>query len=52
MGYWNSGMHLGALLINAVAIAKIKSSLNERHAVERALAEGREATLCETCRRG
>jgi len=58
-GYWNSGMHFGTFMINAVAIAKIKSSLNERHAVERDLAEARQrlrqlaglVPICPKCRK-
>ncbi len=58
-GYWNSGMHFGTFMINAVAIAKIKSSLNERHAVERDLTEARQRLrqlagllpICPECRK-
>lgn len=57
--YWNTGMHFIAFLINAVAFAKIKSSLNERHELERALMETREqmkqldgpVPLCPQCRK-
>ena len=41
-GYWNTGMHFTTFIINAVTFAKIKSSLDHRHALERALAESRE----------
>lgn len=41
-GYWNSGMHFTTFIINAVAFAKIKSSLDQRHQLERALVESRE----------
>ena len=41
-GYWNTGMHFTTFLINAVAFAKIKSSLDQRHELERALVETRE----------
>jgi hypothetical protein len=41
-GYWNTGMHFTTFIINAVAFAKIKSSLDQRHELERALAESRE----------
>jgi len=41
-GYWNTGMHFTSFIINAVAFAKIKSSLDQRHKLERALAETRE----------
>lgn len=40
--YWNTGMHFITFIINAVTFAKIKSSLNQRHELERALAESRE----------
>ena len=58
-GYWNSGMHFGTFMINAVAIAKIKSSLNAgplQGRAEECLAslppECREAALCDACRQG
>jgi hypothetical protein len=41
-GYWNTGMHFATFIINAVTFAKIKSSLNQRRDLERALAESRE----------
>ena len=41
-GYWNTGMHFITFIINAIAFAKIKSSLDQRHELERALAETRE----------
>jgi K+-sensing histidine kinase KdpD len=58
-GYWNTGMHFGTFMINAVAIAKIKSSLDERHALERDLAEAHQRLqrlaglipLCPKCRK-
>jgi hypothetical protein len=40
--YWNTGMHFTAFIINAVTFAKIKSSLGQRHELERALVESRE----------
>ena len=54
---WNTGMHFTAFLINAVTFAKIKSSLNQRHAMERALLETQQQlkqlpagiTLCARC---
>ena len=58
-GYWNTGMHFTTFIINAVTFAKIKSSLNQRHELERALKETREqlrqvarrAPLCPQCRK-
>lgn len=58
-GYWNTGMHLTTFIINAVAFAKIKSSLDQRHKLERALLETREQMkqlagpipLCPQCRK-
>ena len=41
-GYWNTGMHFTTFIINAVTFAKIKLSLDQRHALERALDETRE----------
>jgi len=41
-GYWNTGMHFTTFIINAVTFAKIKSSLDQRHALEHALAESQE----------
>ena len=41
-GYWNTGMHFATFIINAVTFAKIKSSLGQRHKLERALVESRE----------
>ena len=41
-GYWNTGMHFTTFIINAVTFAKIKSSLDQRHELERALKESRE----------
>ena len=41
-GYWNTGMHFATFIVNAVTFAKIKSSLNQRHELERALVETRE----------
>jgi hypothetical protein len=40
-GYWNTGMHFTAFIINAVTFAKIRSSLDQRHELERALVESR-----------
>jgi len=40
-GYWNTGMHFSTFIINAVTFAKIKSSLRQRHELERALEESR-----------
>jgi hypothetical protein len=39
IAYWNTGMHLTTFLINAIAISKIKSSLDQRHRLERELLE-------------
>jgi len=58
-GYWNTAMHFTTFIINAVTFAKIKSSLDQRHELERALKESREqlkqvanAThLCPQCHR-
>ena len=58
-GYWNTGMHFTTFIINAIAFAKIKSSLDQRHDLERALVETREqvkqvaglTTLCPQCRK-
>jgi len=41
-GYWNTAMHFTTFIINAITFAKIKSSLNQRHELERALVETRE----------
>ena len=41
-GCWNTGMHFTTFIINAVTFAKIKRSLDQRHELERALAEARE----------
>jgi cytochrome c-type biogenesis protein CcmH/NrfF len=41
-GYWNTGMHFATFIINAVTFAKIKTSLDRRHELERALAESRQ----------
>ena len=41
-GYWNTGMHFATFIINAVTFAKIKSSLDQRHELERDLVETRE----------
>jgi len=56
-GYWNTGMHFTTFLINAVTFAKIKSSLDQRHELERALLETRKQlkqltgliALCPQC---
>ncbi len=40
--YWNTGMHLTSFVINALAFAKIKSGLDQRQNIERALAENQE----------
>src|SRR2546427_300304 len=58
-GYWNTGMHFITFIINAVTFAKIKSSLDQRHELERALEETREqlkqaaelTPLCPQCRK-
>src|SRR5438128_445503 len=58
-GYWNTGMHFASFIINAVTFAKIKSSLNQRHELERALVKTREqlrqlatvTALCPQCRK-
>ena len=41
--YWNSGIHFLAFIINAVAIAKIKSDLDQRHVLAAELESTREA---------
>lgn len=41
VGYWNMVMHFGTFLINALAISKVRSSLDEKHALEHALDESR-----------
>ena len=51
---WNSAVHFGSFIINAVTIAKIKASLDERHQLERDLIEARRklaqtATLLPLC---
>lgn len=56
-GYWNTGMHFTTFIINAVTFAKIKSSLDRRHELERALLESQEQVkqlaglipLCPQC---
>jgi hypothetical protein len=56
-GYWNTGMHFTTFIINAVTFAKIRSSLGQRHELERALVEAREQVkqlaglipLCPQC---
>jgi len=58
-GYWNTGMHFTTFIINAVTFAKIKSSLDQRHELERALEETREqlrrleglTPFCPQCRK-
>lgn len=58
MLWWNSAVHFGSFIINAVTIAKIKASLDQRHQLERdLLATRRELTratallpLCPECR--
>jgi len=40
-GYWNTGMHFATFIINSVTFAKIRSSLDRRHELERALLETR-----------
>ena len=55
--YWNTGMHFATFIINAVTFAKIKSSLDQRHELERALLETRKQlkqltgliALCPQC---
>ncbi len=57
--YWNTAIHFGSFLINAVAIAKIKKTIDQRHRLADDLANTREqlrrvATLlpiCPTCRK-
>ena len=52
-------MHFTTFIINAVTFAKIKSSLNQRHELERALMETREqlrqvaglTPVCPQCRK-
>ena len=58
-GYWNTGMHFASFIINAVTFAEIKSGLDQRHELERALVETREqlrqvaslTPLCPQCRK-
>ena len=50
-GYWNTGMHFSSFIINAVTFAKIKSSLDQRHELERALRESQEQVRRLTARR-
>jgi len=58
-GYWNTGMHFTSFIVNAVTFAKIKSSLDQRRELERALEETREqlrqladlTPLCPQCRK-
>ena len=40
--YWNTGMHFTTFIVNAVTFAKIKSVLDQRHALQRDLADTRE----------
>jgi hypothetical protein len=40
-GYWNTGMHFTTFIINALNFAKIKANLDQRHQLERDLAEAR-----------
>jgi cytochrome c-type biogenesis protein CcmH/NrfF len=57
--YWNTGMHFTTFIVNAVTFAKIKSVLDQRHALERDLANAREQlrqlagtpTRCPQCQR-
>jgi len=57
--YWNTGMHFTTFIINAVTFAKIKSSLDQRHELERALVDAREKlkqlsgllSICSQCRK-
>lgn len=57
--YWNSAIHFSSFIINAVAIAKVKSNLDQRRRLAEDLAKAREqlcrvATLlpiCPTCRK-
>jgi hypothetical protein len=50
-GYWNTGMHFASFIINAVTFAKIKSSLDQRHELERALRESQEQVRRLTAQR-
>jgi hypothetical protein len=58
-GYWNTGMHFSTFIINAITFAKIKSGLDRRQELERALVEAREQVkqlgglipLCPQCRK-
>ena len=58
IGYWNTAMHFGTFIINAVAIAKVKSTLDQRHQLADELAEARRHAgelaallpLCTGCR--
>ncbi|MBI3874369.1 MAG: hypothetical protein HY300_00035 [Verrucomicrobia bacterium] len=40
--YWNATLHFGAFLINAITIAKIKQTLDQRHQLEEELIRARE----------
>jgi hypothetical protein len=58
-GYWNTGMHFATFIVNAVTFSKIKSSLDQRHELERSMVETREQlrqmselmSLCPECRK-
>jgi hypothetical protein len=57
--FWNTAVHFGAFVINAVAIAKIKTSLDQRHRLQDELDQMRTELrrlksllpLCPVCRK-
>lgn len=56
--YWNTGMHFSTFIINAVSFAKLRSHLDRRHELERALGNAEEQLrqlaglmpVCPKCR--
>lgn len=56
--YWNTGMHFSTFIINAVSFAKLRSHLDRRHELERALGKAEERLkqlaglmpVCPKCR--
>jgi len=56
---WNSAVHFSSFIINAVTIAKIKASLDQRHQLEKDLVETRRElarasallSICPECRK-
>lgn len=41
--YWNNGVHFASFIINAIAIASIKTELDRRHQLDAELAAARQA---------